>query len=71
MNTELALDIATKFGQLVGERDGDGMTGLQLLSCKPGAFQRDGEKGLHNSGWYNWIYYVVDKNKWKTKVSLS
>ena len=53
MNTELALDIATKFGQLVGERDGDGMTGLQLLSCKPGAFQRDGEKGLLNSGWYN------------------
>uniref|UniRef100_A0A7N2LU42 PGG domain-containing protein n=1 Tax=Quercus lobata TaxID=97700 RepID=A0A7N2LU42_QUELO len=46
---ELALDIATKFGQLLGERDGDGMTGLQLLSCNPGAFQRDGEKGLLNS----------------------
>ncbi|KAF3950525.1 hypothetical protein CMV_023737 [Castanea mollissima] len=40
---ELALQIATKFEQLVGERDSDGMTGLQLLSCYPGAFQREDE----------------------------
>ncbi|KAK7850406.1 ankyrin repeat-containing protein, partial [Quercus suber] len=40
---DLALQIATKFEQLVGERDTDGMTGLQLLSCNPGAFQREDE----------------------------
>ncbi|XP_065626108.1 protein ACCELERATED CELL DEATH 6 [Quercus suber] len=70
---ELALDIATKFGQLVAERDGDGMTGLQLLSCNPGAFQRDGEKGLLNSGWYNWTYYqeAMEKQKYQCAVKLA
>ena len=51
------MQIATKFEQLVGERDTDGMTGLQLLSCNPGAFQREDEmsffKKIVNSGWYN------------------
>uniref|UniRef100_A0A7N2LU11 Ankyrin repeat-containing protein n=1 Tax=Quercus lobata TaxID=97700 RepID=A0A7N2LU11_QUELO len=51
-NFELALEIAEKFEKLVYERDADGMTGLQLLSCNPGAFQRDDELGFFNSGWY-------------------
>ncbi|XP_042940464.1 uncharacterized protein LOC122275463 isoform X1 [Carya illinoinensis] len=42
---DLAHDIASKFEHLVGERDADGMTGLQLLSCNPGAFRREGCKG--------------------------
>ena len=52
LKTELALEIAEKFERLVGERDADGMTGLQLLSCNPGAFQCDDELGFFNSGWY-------------------
>ena len=51
------MQIATKFEQLVGERDTDGMTGLQLLSCNPGAFQHDNERTsfekIVNFGWYN------------------
>uniref|UniRef100_A0A7N2LRJ6 Uncharacterized protein n=1 Tax=Quercus lobata TaxID=97700 RepID=A0A7N2LRJ6_QUELO len=54
LTRELALQIATKFEQLVGERDTDGMTGLQLLSCNPGAFHREDEmsffKKIVNSG---------------------
>ena len=52
----MALEIGNKFEQLVCEQDGDGMTGLQLLSCNPGAFQRDDGRGLLeqivNTGWY-------------------
>jgi hypothetical protein len=40
----LALHIAKRFGHLVEERDVDGMTGLQLLSCNPGAFRREPKK---------------------------
>ncbi|KAG6695436.1 hypothetical protein I3842_09G097100 [Carya illinoinensis] len=43
---DLAHDIASKFEHLVGERDADGMTGLQLLSCNPGAFRREGSLKL-------------------------
>jgi hypothetical protein len=42
----LALQIAKKFGQLVGEQDADGMTALQLLSCNREAFQRADERGF-------------------------
>ncbi|KAF5474881.1 hypothetical protein F2P56_006734 [Juglans regia] len=38
---DLALKIAEKFKYLVNERDADGMTGLQHLSCNPGAFLRE------------------------------
>ncbi|KAG2688458.1 hypothetical protein I3760_09G096100 [Carya illinoinensis] len=38
---DLALQIAKKYNHLVGERDADGMTALQLLSCNPGAFLRE------------------------------
>ncbi|KAG6695435.1 hypothetical protein I3842_09G097000 [Carya illinoinensis] len=38
---DLALKIAERFKYLVNERDADGMTGLQHLSCNPGAFQRE------------------------------
>lgn len=50
------MEIGNKFEQLVCEQDGDGMTGLQLLSCNPGAFQHDDGRGLLkqivNTGWY-------------------
>ncbi|XP_041023316.1 ankyrin repeat-containing protein At5g02620-like [Juglans microcarpa x Juglans regia] len=38
---DLALKIAEKFKYLVNERDADGMTSLQHLSCNPGAFLRE------------------------------
>ncbi|KAG2688462.1 hypothetical protein I3760_09G096500 [Carya illinoinensis] len=40
---DLALKIAENFTYLVNERDADGMTGLQYLSCNPGAFLREGK----------------------------
>ncbi|KAG2688463.1 hypothetical protein I3760_09G096600, partial [Carya illinoinensis] len=43
---DLALHIAEKYKHLVGERDADGMTALQLLSCKPGAFRRKETTGF-------------------------
>lgn len=38
MYTALALDIAKTYPRLIGEEDGDGMTALQLLACKPSVF---------------------------------
>ncbi|CAI9265534.1 unnamed protein product [Lactuca saligna] len=38
MYTALALDIAKTYPMLIGEEDGDGMTALQLLACKPSVF---------------------------------
>ncbi|THG15106.1 hypothetical protein TEA_014023 [Camellia sinensis var. sinensis] len=38
--TELALSIAKRYKHLVVERDGDGMTPLQLLACNQSAFKR-------------------------------
>ncbi|THG17091.1 hypothetical protein TEA_008169 [Camellia sinensis var. sinensis] len=40
---DLALLIAIEHGYLVGVKDGDGMTALQLLACNPSAFE-DGSK---------------------------
>ncbi|PWA49691.1 Ankyrin repeat-containing protein [Artemisia annua] len=37
-NFELAFKIAKSYPTLIDERDGDGMTALQLLACKPSAF---------------------------------
>ena len=44
----LALEIAThgRFKYLVGERDEDGMTALQLLSCNPKAFEPVRRRGF-------------------------
>ncbi|KAM3701369.1 hypothetical protein ACJW30_05G166300 [Castanea mollissima] len=44
---DLALDIARRFGHIVGERDQDGMTALQLLSCNPSAFEPARRRGFH------------------------
>ncbi|KAJ0084880.1 hypothetical protein Patl1_30690 [Pistacia atlantica] len=41
---ELALQIAKEYKSLIGEKDVDGMTPLQLLSCKPEAFKRKREE---------------------------
>ncbi|KAI3498963.1 hypothetical protein L1887_34752 [Cichorium endivia] len=42
---DLALKIAAKYTYLIDERDGDGMTALQLLACNPSAFQGGGRVG--------------------------
>lgn len=44
--TELALEIAKEYKYLIGEKDMDGMTALQLLSCKPEAFKLKQERGF-------------------------
>lgn len=65
MKTDLAHDIASKFEHLVGEGDADGMTGLQLLSCNPGAFRREGCKGefpkqiIDSSSFLSNLYPVI------------
>ncbi|KAG6641810.1 ankyrin repeat-containing protein At5g02620-like [Carya illinoinensis] len=41
---DLALLVAEMFPHLVGERDADGMTDLQLLSCDSGAFKREDKR---------------------------
>ncbi|KAG7963028.1 hypothetical protein I3843_09G097000 [Carya illinoinensis] len=41
---DLALLVAEMFPHLVGERDADGMTDLQLLSCDSGAFEREDKR---------------------------
>uniref|UniRef100_A0A7N2R5H1 Ankyrin repeat-containing protein n=1 Tax=Quercus lobata TaxID=97700 RepID=A0A7N2R5H1_QUELO len=43
---DLALNIARRFGHIVGERDHDGMTALQLLSCNPSAFEPARRRGF-------------------------
>ncbi|XP_031285132.1 protein ACCELERATED CELL DEATH 6-like [Pistacia vera] len=43
---ELALQIAKEYKSLIGEQDVDGMTPLQLLSCKPEAFKRKREENF-------------------------
>lgn len=41
---DLAMVIIEKYNYLIDERDGDGMTALQLLACNPSAFHGGGTK---------------------------
>lgn len=43
--TDLALSIARKYEYLIGERDENDMTALQLLACNPSAFKIWGAQG--------------------------
>ena len=52
--TDLALQIANDYGYLIKEQDVDGMTALQLLACKPEAFDRKWAEGFFNK----LIYYA-------------
>ncbi|KAI3711151.1 hypothetical protein L2E82_41026 [Cichorium intybus] len=45
-NFHLAHDIAKTYPMLIGEKDGNGMTGLQLLACKPTAFNHGFEENF-------------------------
>lgn len=47
---DLAYQIALNYGHLIGEKDGDGMTGLQLLSCSPSVFKQEPEDGFIKLG---------------------
>jgi hypothetical protein len=48
--TDLAYQIALDYTHLIGQKDADGMTGLQLLSCNPSAFKLEPEEGFINLG---------------------
>ncbi|XP_018822927.2 ankyrin repeat-containing protein At5g02620-like isoform X1 [Juglans regia] len=62
---DLAFEIASKFKHLIGERDADGMTGLQLLSCNPGAFQPDQDyKG-------GFLKHIINSTRWSRSVEES
>ncbi|CAK9182225.1 unnamed protein product [Ilex paraguariensis] len=43
---DLALVIASKYEYLLDEKDGDGMTALQLLACNPSAFKKGSTQGF-------------------------
>lgn len=45
---DLALQIANDYRYLIEEQDVDGMTALQLLACKPEAFDRKRAEGFFN-----------------------
>nr|XP_034896470.1 ankyrin repeat-containing protein At5g02620-like isoform X2 [Populus alba] len=46
LHFDLAYQIASKYEHLIGQRDGDGMTGLQILSCNPSVFKQEPEDGF-------------------------
>ncbi|KAF2303693.1 hypothetical protein GH714_021268 [Hevea brasiliensis] len=48
LGMQLARHIANEYKQLIGEKDSDEMTALQLLACEPSAFKIDREEGFIN-----------------------
>ncbi|KAJ6995462.1 uncharacterized protein [Populus alba] len=48
LHFDLAYRIALDYTHLIGQKDADGMTGLQLLSCNPSAFKLEPEEGFIN-----------------------
>ncbi|KAL7593666.1 hypothetical protein Lser_V15G32030 [Lactuca serriola] len=57
-NFNLAHDIAKTYPMLIGEKDGNGMTGLQLLACKPSAFNH----GFEDNFFKRFIRKFIDLN---------
>jgi hypothetical protein len=53
------VEIAKQFGHIIDERDEDGMTALQLLSCNYSAFETVRKQGLlkriYSSGIYDQV----------------
>ncbi|KAH9700633.1 ANK REP REGION domain-containing protein [Citrus sinensis] len=70
---ELALEIAKEYKYLIGEKDMDGMTALQLLSCKPEAFKLKQERGffkklLHFQRDTSWEVTTPIRDKGRPKI---
>ncbi|KAL8201909.1 hypothetical protein R6Q57_011056 [Mikania cordata] len=55
-NFELAIFIAQRYPRLIAAKDGDGLTGLQLLACNPSAF----DNGVGNNFLKKLIYNYID-----------
>ena len=57
------MKIAKRFGYLVNERDEDGLTGLQLLSCNTKAFELVRRRGflrrIYGNGKYYKVYIII------------
>uniref|UniRef100_A0A2K1YED2 Uncharacterized protein n=1 Tax=Populus trichocarpa TaxID=3694 RepID=A0A2K1YED2_POPTR len=49
LHFDLAYQIALDYTHLIGQKDADGMTGLQLLSCNPSAFKLEPEEQKKDS----------------------
>ncbi|KAI3681029.1 hypothetical protein L6452_35811 [Arctium lappa] len=60
-NFELAIMIAKAYPVLVGKKDGDGLTGLQLLACNPSAF----DNGVGTNFFKRQIYRHIDPSQEK------
>ncbi|XP_042752552.1 protein ACCELERATED CELL DEATH 6 isoform X3 [Lactuca sativa] len=59
----LALDIAKTYPRLIGEEDGDGMTALQLLACKPSVFNNGFEANFFKRFICKIIYLINPKER--------
>ncbi|KAH9660794.1 ANK REP REGION domain-containing protein [Citrus sinensis] len=62
----LALQIANDYRYLIEEQDVDGMTALQLLACKPEAFDRKRAEGFFNK----LIYYEFEEEERQCKSAM-
>ncbi|KAH9700636.1 ANK REP REGION domain-containing protein [Citrus sinensis] len=63
---DLALQIANDYRYLIEEQDVDGMTALQLLACKPEAFDRKRAEGFFNK----LIYYEFEEEERQCKSAM-
>ncbi|KAJ6881493.1 hypothetical protein NC651_028166 [Populus alba x Populus x berolinensis] len=73
---DLACRIALDYRHLISEKDGDGMTSLQLLSCNPSAFKQYPEDGFIklaksccSTAWQEKV--KNKKDKYKSAVELA
>ncbi|KAH8493403.1 hypothetical protein Peur_061767 [Populus x canadensis] len=62
LHFDLAYRIALDYTHLIGQKDADGMTGLQLLSCNPSAFKLEPEEGFIN------LAKSYGSSAWREKV---
>eukprot|EP00258_Populus_trichocarpa_P021466 XP_024437485.1 ankyrin repeat-containing protein At5g02620 isoform X3 [Populus trichocarpa] len=76
LHFDLAYQIASKYEHLIGQRDGDGMTGLQILSCNPSVFKQEPEDGFIklaksccSTAWQEKVQN--QKDKYKSAVELA
>ncbi|PWA89628.1 ankyrin repeat-containing domain, PGG domain protein [Artemisia annua] len=67
-NFELAFKIAETYPILIDVRDGDGMTALQLLACKPSAFVSGFKDNLIKSLIYKFTHSSLEKGKSRVPI---
>lgn len=72
LETDLALQIANDYKYLIEEQDVDGMTALQLLACKPEAFDRKRAEGFFNKIiYYGKIFLIKSERNFRFLLYFS